>query len=155
MKIMMRNNNNDNNNNNKPRNSIVTIDKTKKVPSVFVVKPRLHDHGGTFGEYKMFTGLLWALGELGVAHGLIQTEAEAAAARRSGRLAADTVVVSDQYSPDKLVQAVQRSEGRQGLDELWRRALGEGDIGQRPRSLELPPCKAHAHSVSWAAGVEF
>lgn len=92
---------------------------SKSGPPIFIVKPDLHRHGGVFGEYKLFVGLLWALKEIGADHGLIESEADVAAARKQGKIGPSTIVVSDQYSPDGLIHAVQRLESKRFNIDFW------------------------------------
>ena len=59
------------------------------------MKPKLYDHGHTYGEFKMFTTLLWAAEALGAATRVVETRRDAAAVPRPPGAA--VVVVSDQY----------------------------------------------------------
>ena len=68
--------------------------------TVAIVKPNLYDHGHTFGEFKIFSAIMWGAQELGAKTVVVKNRAEAAA------LKGNIIVVSDQYTDDALKRAV-------------------------------------------------
>lgn len=102
-----------------PLAEVVSPVVTRPAAPIFVVKPHLHAHGGVFGEYKIFVALLWGLRELEVNHSLIESDADVEKARREGKIGASTVVVTDQYTQDSIVQAVQPREARRFNIDYW------------------------------------
>ena len=68
--------------------------------TVAIVKPNLYDHGHTFGEFKIFSAIMWGAQELGAKTVVVKNRAEAAS------LTGNIIVVSDQYTDDALKRAV-------------------------------------------------
>ena len=68
--------------------------------TIAIVKPNLYDHGHTFGEFKIFSAIMWGAQELGAKTVVVKNRAEAAA------LKGNIIVVSDQYTDDALKRAV-------------------------------------------------
>ena len=68
--------------------------------TVAIVKPNLYDHGHTFGEFKIFSAIMWGAQELGAKTVVVKNRADAAA------LKGNIIVVSDQYTDDALKRAV-------------------------------------------------
>ena len=60
--------------------------------TVAIVKPNLYDHGHTFGEFKIFSAIMWGAQELGAKTVVVKNRAEAAS------LTGNVIVVSDQYT---------------------------------------------------------
>ena len=79
--------------------------------TVAIVKPNLYDHGHTFGEFKIFSAIMWGAQELGAKTVVVKSRAEAAS------LTGNVVVVSDQYTDDALKRAV--SAKRRYSVDFW------------------------------------
>ena len=79
--------------------------------TVAIVKPNLYDHGHTFGEFKIFSAIMWGAQELGAKTVVVKSRAEAAA------LKGNIIVVSDQYTDDTLKRAV--STKRRYSVDFW------------------------------------
>ena len=79
--------------------------------TVAIVKPNLYDHGHTFGEFKIFSAIMWGAEALGCETVVVKNRAEAAA------LTGNVIVVSDQYTDDALKRAV--SAKRRYSVDFW------------------------------------
>jgi len=79
--------------------------------TIAIVKPNLYDHGHTFGEFKIFSAIMWGAEALGCKTVVVKNRAEAAA------LTGNVIVVSDQYTDDTLKRAV--SAKRRYSVDFW------------------------------------
>ncbi len=79
--------------------------------TVAIVKPNLYDHGHTFGEFKIFSAIMWGAEALGCRTVVVKNRAEAAA------LTGNIIVVSDQYTDEALKRAV--STKRRYSVDFW------------------------------------